>query len=110
VGYPEPISQNRVVGGRDKNSVKIILFKGWLLKGQSHYLQIKNVGIKLQRQKSLVKKHRQSSPFSKAVKGFISRAQKRVKKEANQGSEITKNQSGTIRHMLLKRAWLLKYH
>jgi hypothetical protein len=35
---------------------------------------------------------------------------KKVKKEANLGSEITKNQSGTIRRMLLKIAWLLPYH
>jgi hypothetical protein len=34
-----------------QNSVKIVLFKGWLLKEQSHYLQLKNVGIKFLMQK-----------------------------------------------------------
>ncbi len=29
----------------DTKSVKIILFKDWLLKGQSHFLQLKNIGI-----------------------------------------------------------------
>jgi hypothetical protein len=35
-----------------QSSVKIVLFKGWLLKGQSHHFQLKNT---LQRQKILYK-------------------------------------------------------
>jgi hypothetical protein len=38
------------------NSVKIIVFKRWVLKGQYCYMQLKNVGRKLQRQKVLCRK------------------------------------------------------
>ncbi len=29
-----------------QDSVKIVQFIGWLLKGQSHFLQLKNISIK----------------------------------------------------------------
>jgi hypothetical protein len=29
-----------------QNSEKIVIFKGWLLKGQSHFLQLKNIDRK----------------------------------------------------------------
>ncbi len=43
-----------------QNIIKNVLFKGWLVKGQSHFTQLKNICIK--------KFQRQEGPFKNSLK------------------------------------------
>jgi hypothetical protein len=49
-----------------QNSVNIVLFKGWLLKEQSHFCSKRILVKKLERQKGPVLKTCWSSPFNQA--------------------------------------------
>jgi hypothetical protein len=56
----------------DTRQCEQVLFKGWLSKGQSHFLQLNNIGMKTSKAKRSLLKVRWSSPLNQAVKGLVS--------------------------------------
>jgi hypothetical protein len=90
---------------------KNTLIKRWLLKGQTHFLQSKNVRIKnLKGKKRPCVKIRRNSPLNQAVKSLISQAwnrwlkAKRCKKDANLSCKCAKNHGETIRQIQDERS------
>jgi hypothetical protein len=66
----------------DTKNVRIILLKGWFLKGQQDFLQLKVIGIKI-----FVRNH-WSSLLNQAVKGLITVVHK---KQVANGIKIVKS-------------------
>jgi hypothetical protein len=57
-----------------QNSVKIILFKGWLLKDNQTFVVKESWYEKLQREKRSCVKNCRSSPLNEAGNGLVSQA------------------------------------